>query len=1370
MTANHFKVGEAAHDSERNAIHHVVSGLPGTFTVYSNAWLVEPNGTIFETDLVVVAPHAIYVVEVKGFRGRVEGNDNDWYVPEPIRNPLKLNRLTAQKLRARLKAVGTSVGRAWVEGLVFLSNATSVAMTGPASVGRVHLRKTILAELQDPAAFVARNTLGATTPVDAPTREALHRILTGVNPNAPPPRRVREYALDATLDRTERYVEHLAHHAITGEKRVLRVYTIPPLAHDEARRKVEDRCRWEAQVLSRVAAHPNVLHADPPFLDEAGMCLPFYHFEGVTLASWVERHHKKHSGKPGLRALVTLWREIALALAHAHRQGVVHRLLRPDVVLFENVPAQPQVRVTGFDLAKQTWSGQTLAVSTLTDERLRYAAPEVVANFSDATPAADQFGLGLLLGWMLAGKALVESTRELVQRKGPSVRLRDVNPFVPQSLDEAVLRMLAVWPNDRYPDLDEALRAVARAVDLPLGDGADRPPDASAAYDPENLPEGTRIGTDYEVTRRLGSGGLATVYAALHLVSGRTRALKVARADPRAIDALRGEHQTLKKLQHPAIVRVFEDLSQMVPGRLTMVMEQVKGETLRDWLVTHTDPDPRRLRQYAEDLFGALAYLETQGVTHKDLKPDNLIVGDDGLTVIDFSLVDEAREALVGTALYRDPALRVWDHAADRYAAALCLFELYVGRHAFKHAPAPGEEPSIDPDDLDPPGLMGFFRKALSPLRDARYPSAAALRAGFLEALGGREPVETTAPESVPPVSADAQSPIAATALKKATVAALRRMSVHTQGDLVALSEARIKTLEGLGNRKKREVLAVRQSLLRRGVRASAPQAPVARAALFPTLEGDTTGLHALDLPSPVVDTLLQNGFTTVGALAVATRDDLVAVPGIQDGRVTHVVAALQDFARQREGNPLPTSWDDLWAQLVGTLKGPQAEILAALHGFAAPPLSAQSLAAEMDLNAAEISRQKQKAHDRLRELPLVLELVEALTHDLDAYGGVLTLDEAARRLAETWPATDPGSCRGPVRLLCALHPLRLPLRELSAPTPREVVTRFEADTLRRFLDAARDLADWHLPEKPPTEPEATLHSLKPLVPGYPSNPCALATRLWPALRTTEGHQELYVSPLAVDQAIAYVLRRERLPMSLAELARHVTDTFGDGAPTVDPGAVAAVIAKVPDCRLEGERLVAPPTRTLAMPRVMKEDDLPPELRVNARTPEETLGEMLRGAARQPSGYRLVVTPPESHPEVGRSVWRALGEGAVWVSFEERLLARMEPDFAAFERAERYKAQRTKLTREADALLDALFAEHGTPGRRVVLGDTAILGVCEATHIVRRVYDETTTGRRGFWVVVIPGVIHQRQPYFNETDKKAFDLPGTTYPLHREIP
>jgi serine/threonine protein kinase len=586
MAARFIKLGEPAHDSERQALRFLVEGLPATYTVYGNAWLVERSGVVHELDAVVVAPHAVFVVEIKGYRGTVEGSDYDWYLPEPVKSPIEKNRKTAQILHGLMKRVSFEAGQLWTQGLVFLSATTRCNVRGSASKDRIHTRATIIAALTDPA-FVDRIANRAATPVTARTLADVDKILTSSAATSPRPKRsVREYEVLAAVESHDTCQEFLAKHTLSGAERLLRVYTVPTLADDEERERILRRARWEAQVLGRLGRIPGILAADPPFTDEAGIVLPLELFHGVSLASWADKFAL--TKKAEFNARIDLWLRIAAALDQAHQQGVVHRLLRPEVVLVDNVAAPAQLRVIGWDLAKQLTGDGTVMFTSLGDDRLRMAAPEVIHAFSSASPASDQFSLGAILALLTAGRPLFESTRELLSARRVVVRLRDIAPLAPLSLDEAVHRMMAVRPADRFPTLADAIAAVRDVIRARPSTQTAMPAFAPArALDPDNLERGTRIGADYEITDRLGEGGLAVVYAARHLPTGRTRALKVARNSAGAEEALRGEYKALERLDHPAIVKVL-DPTNMVDGRLTLIMERVSGETLRQRL--HRQP------------------------------------------------------------------------------------------------------------------------------------------------------------------------------------------------------------------------------------------------------------------------------------------------------------------------------------------------------------------------------------------------------------------------------------------------------------------------------------------------------------------------------------------------------------------------------------------------------------------------------------------------------------------------------------------------------------------------------------------------------------------------------------------------------------
>ena len=151
--------------------------------------------------------------------------------------------------------------------------------------------------------------------------------------------------------------------------------------------------------------------------------------------------------------------------------------------------------------------------------------------------------------------------------------------------------------------------------------------------------------------------------------------------------------------------------------------------------------------------------------------------------------------------------------------------------------------------------------------------------------------------------------------------------------------------------------------------------------------------------------------------------------------------------------------------------------------------------------------------------------------------------------------------------------------------------------------------------------------------------------------------------------------------------------------------------------------------------------------------------------------WPVIVTPPRDHLQIARSVAQALGPAAVYLSFADAFFRRHEAEVPELERAERFAAQRPRLRRAAEATLDALLTEHGRPGARIVLADTGLLGLCDALHLVRRIYDQTHTGGRGFWALVIPGVVRDSQPLFNEAPgANVFSLPNTHLQITDPLP
>ncbi|MBK9367058.1 MAG: NERD domain-containing protein, partial [Deltaproteobacteria bacterium] len=124
MAARWFEKGKPVHEAERRGLEALIRALPEDYTVFTNIDLPGNRpGQSYEHDAVVVAPHAVFTVELKSWGGRIVGNRDRWtlqdgfVVPSPI--PLALHK--ARVLKGQLKAKRVDLGPVWLQPVVFLT-------------------------------------------------------------------------------------------------------------------------------------------------------------------------------------------------------------------------------------------------------------------------------------------------------------------------------------------------------------------------------------------------------------------------------------------------------------------------------------------------------------------------------------------------------------------------------------------------------------------------------------------------------------------------------------------------------------------------------------------------------------------------------------------------------------------------------------------------------------------------------------------------------------------------------------------------------------------------------------------------------------------------------------------------------------------------------------------------------------------------------------------------------------------------------------------------------------------------------------------------------------------------------------------------
>jgi tetratricopeptide (TPR) repeat protein len=246
-------------------------------------------------------------------------------------------------------------------------------------------------------------------------------------------------------------------------------------------------------------------------------------------------------------------------------------------------------------------------------------------------------------------------------------------------------------PSDASVDLPSALRALAHAPAVELEDFFERI---------RRLPRGTVIDGTFVIDRELGSGGMGVVYLAHHEALDRQVAIKLClrRSSERHTDLLLREARAMAALVHPNVAAVHHVGT--TAEQVYIAMEYVPGGTLRAWLAAAARPWPEIVAMFVQAGRG-LAAAHDKGFVHRDFKPDNVLIGEDGRArVTDFGLAvntrlgSESGSAVVtadgetsttrgaGTPRYMAPeqrAGRALGPAADQYAFCLALHEALYG-------------------------------------------------------------------------------------------------------------------------------------------------------------------------------------------------------------------------------------------------------------------------------------------------------------------------------------------------------------------------------------------------------------------------------------------------------------------------------------------------------------------------------------------------------------------------------------------------------------------------------------------------------------------------------------------------------------------
>jgi serine/threonine protein kinase len=860
---NWITVTETRYPWERDALEFVHDRWPDhdPYRAWANFEFIALDGSINEVDLLLLSPMGFFLVEIKSRPGRVFGDAGTWTWETEGRlitttNPLLSANLKAKKLRTlleRRKTVKNKGSLPFIEPLVFLSAPNLVGdLRGTAAYGVcLRDREAAAGQPERPgilAAVKSRKCPGLPAKPDPVVDRPLAKVIgqaieqAGI-PTQPRLRRVSDYVLERLIEEGRGYQDwEAAHIQNIGGKRRVRLYLVGNEATPEDRQTIERAARRDFQ-LTEALQHRGVLRALGFTEHEVGPAIVFEHDpEALRLDHFLAQRNDRLA----VDVRLDLMRQIAEVVRFAHQKKVVHRALSPRSVLVSDprstgVPpvtdhrrdACATVKLYNWQVAYRAGGSSTGGVKDITatshvellveDAGTAYVAPEAVLEAGQPGEHLDVFSLGAIAYHVFSGVPPAMSGVELADklRQTRGLQISDVLNGAGKSLQELV--QFSTHPEvtsrlDSAADFLEYLDAVEEDLTNP---------DKDAVQDAAEAKKGDRLPGGFTVLRRLGTGATATGLVVER--DGQEYVLKVPVGEE-FFQRVRDEGEVLAKLRHRHIVEYVETVT--VGGKPCLLLRSAGPETLGQRLRKEGRLHIDLLQRFGEDLLEIIKYLEEQGIPHRDIKPDNIGVGPIGrgdklhLVLFDFSLSRTPPENIkAGTQGYLDPMLPLrkrWDLHAERYAAAVTLFELATGT-----LPRWGDgrsEPSqidsqvtLDEELFDPAlreTLVPFFRKALRREARERFDNAEEMLKAWRDCFLAIEPPEAAADTDVEELrkrleGATFDSSIHELGLGTRATNALDRANILTVEDLLTVKMRRLLRLRGVGNKTRREIAGV---------------------------------------------------------------------------------------------------------------------------------------------------------------------------------------------------------------------------------------------------------------------------------------------------------------------------------------------------------------------------------------------------------------------------------------------------------------------------------------------------------------------------------------------------------------------------------
>lgn len=730
---------------EKHLFDFLQVNLPDSYYIIPNGEYpyINPNGgtQFMECDCIVVAPHAIYLIENKDYKGRLEAYDSAWFHNDrEIKNPIKGVTFKGKVLSDYLKRKNGRWKAAWIESIVTLSNLNqnkSGFEVGSASDNKTFLLNDELINFIKepdrlphyvPASAIASYQFDITDYLMGSSVSRAH-----VRTN------VCGMIIDEILDTTDDYIEYLCHKKFpTDKKYKVRDYALNQAGMSPVQIEKHEKLVHNGEITedflpdntgviikSRFESEENHYYVITPYQDDR------------SLRSEMARNTFTELDK------IQILLNVAEALSLAHEQNVIHRDVRPENIFIQS---DRRAALANFGLAyNEAHDDASFNVTVdLEDFDLNaYTSEDVFIG--DYSAASDVYSFGVLAYELMTGQKFpFDNFKELLMKGGklPKDSLPSaVNSNVEKWVDELCERTIVVDPIERWANIDEVRQFIFENGIIAHTQQYSVP---EANENLNDLKPTDRITNDIVLGEMLGEGGFSKVFKAKHQYQpGTLYAAKIFKegVSPQVtVD----EFKALNDLNHPNIVR-FRGNGTTNGGLFYTLMDYVDGTDIRRYASGDTFLSLTLMKSFLKQMISALVYIQEKQppVIHRDIKPENIMYRKDGsFVLIDFNIATnkEGDRHKVGTYRYVAPDLTVgskmnWDLGADTFALGVTAYELLSHIYPWGNSQTPILDQTpvniLDRNHLISDKFAKFIMKACETRKENRFQNAKEMQEAF---------------------------------------------------------------------------------------------------------------------------------------------------------------------------------------------------------------------------------------------------------------------------------------------------------------------------------------------------------------------------------------------------------------------------------------------------------------------------------------------------------------------------------------------------------------------------------------------------------------------------------------------------------------